>query len=429
MKTEHTLIADPDLRILLRHQHQLVDDPAGLLVTGCRPGDTVTMTAYAEVDGARFEATATFEADADGEVDTAHNASLAGTYTGIDPFGLWWSGNPVDRDAGVALSPIACRVQVETGGRSADLDFDRHWLAAGVTPTVVREDGVWGLYVRPAGPGPFPGVVAFGGSGGGLGPAAAWAPVLASHGVATLAIAYFGVENLPTTLVRIEVEVVERAIAWLKRQPDVAAGPVALMGMSRGSELALLAGGLLEDVGAVVAFAPSGIAWSGLDSGGPVTAPAWTFRGADLPFMATGDISRRPQTGTEQALDLVGLFELSLEDDAAAQAAEIPIERINGPILFVSGLADTMWPSTRMTEVAERRAADHGFAHHLLHLRYPNAGHIGAGVPGTPVLTEAHNPLTGLFLTFGGTRAGSASARADSWPRVVAFLQDALATG
>jgi hypothetical protein len=54
-------------------------------------------------------------------------------------------------------------------------------------------------------------------------------------------------------------------------------------------------------------------------------------------------------------------------------------------------------------------------------------GHTSAGVPGTPVVMEARrHPLTGGRYSFGGTRAGNAHARADSWPRVVAFLRDAL---
>lgn len=158
-----------------------------------------------------------------------------------------------------------------------------------------------------------------------------------------------------------------------------------------------------------------------------MNAPAWTFRGAALPFMSTGDSGMGPTNQDNDPVDLTPWFELALEDQKAVEAAEIPIERINGPVLFVSGLADTMWPSTRMTEIAERRATSHGFAHHLLHLRYPYAGHIGAGVPGTPVLTEVRHPMVGQLLSFGGTRAGSAAARADSWPRVLDFLNGALA--
>lgn len=247
MRTDKPIGTDPrsdtdalagGLHVKLPHQHQLVDDAAGLLITGCDPGAAVALTASADVDGARFQSAATFEADSTGRVDTSRDPSLAGTYTGIDPFGLWWSGNPVARSAAASPTPISCRVHVESGKQSGDFDFDRHWLADGVTSTDVRQAGVYGMYVRPGGPGPFPAVVAFAGSGGGLGAAAAWAPILASRGFATLAIAYFGVADLPSQLVRIEVEVVERAIAWLNRQTEVAPQPLALMGMSRGSELA-----------------------------------------------------------------------------------------------------------------------------------------------------------------------------------------------
>jgi dienelactone hydrolase len=162
----------------------------------------------------------------------------------------------------------------------------------------VREPGIWGLFARPAGAGPFPGVVCFGGSSGGLGPAAAWAPVLASHGFATLAIAYFGVPGLPAALAGIEVEVVERAAAWLLGRTDVGGDRVAVVGMSRGSELALLAGVLLDRVSAVVGFAPSGVCWAGLGPGGPMDAPAWTYRGDPVRTSASAACprpgSRRP---------------------------------------------------------------------------------------------------------------------------------------
>jgi BAAT / Acyl-CoA thioester hydrolase C terminal len=70
---------------------------------------------------------------------------------------------------------------------------------------------------------------------------------------------------------------------------------------------------------------------------------------------------------------------------------------------------------------------DRGFPHPIVHLCYRDAGHNSAGVPGAPVVTEARrHPLTGRRYSFGGTRAGNAHARADSWPRVVACLRDAL---
>jgi dienelactone hydrolase len=199
-----------------------------------------------------------------------------------------------------------------------------------------------------------------------------------------------------------------------------------VIGGSRGGELALLAASLLEQIGAVVALVPSHVSWSGLDAGGPVDAPAWTFRGQPIPYAPHGpdpSAHRDPSTG---AIVLRSAYDAVLEDDPASlRAAEIPVERITGPILFVSGEDDPFWPSTAMADFAMRRAADRGFAHKRIHLRYPGAGHNCAGVPGIPLSSWIEHPLTGGRYSFGGTLATSARARIDSWPLVIRFLREA----
>ena len=64
------------------------------------------------------------------------------------------------------------------------------------------------------------------------------------------------------------------------------------MGVSRGSELALLSASLLDGVDGVVAFAPSGIVWPALGERRPIDALAWTFRGKAVPYVSLG--SRLP---------------------------------------------------------------------------------------------------------------------------------------
>jgi dienelactone hydrolase len=415
------------LAIRLGYVEPLVDEPVGVVVTNCEPGASVAITASVEAAGAVFEAAASFVAEDAGRVDTAVDPSQGGTYTGVDPFGLWWSGTPVAPSNAAPPTPVTCRLTATMHGQTAASVEQRHWLSAGATVTPIAEAGVHGLFARPGGPGPFPAVVAFGGSGGGVAQADTWAPVLASHGFATLAIAYFAAAGLPQSLIDIEVEVVERAIAWLLARQDIAQQSVAVMGISRGSELALLTGALLDHVGAVVAFAPSGIGWSALGPHGPLNAAAWTFRGQPIPYVWDD----RMQAGAPPAgggpLALCPWHEFAIANlQDRVRAAELPVERIRGPILMVSGEADAMWPSTQMAEMAARRAARHGFAHRIEHLHYPGAGHLSAGVPGMPAPTQVRHPLTRGFYDLGGTPAGNAAARADSWPRVLAFLADAL---
>jgi len=412
--------ATAPLRFVAPPQPVLMDDPSGLVLSGAEPYSPVAVTAQVQMDGAAWQATGTFNADEFGTVDTARDASLGGSYTGVDPFGLWWSGDrAASADVG-RLTPARAELYADAAGRTANMTIERLRLAPEATVAAVREPGVLGLYARPPGSGPFPAVIAFGGSGGGLGPAAAWAPALASHGIAVLAIAYFGSPDLPEDLVRIDVEVVERAVLWLIGRPEVRRDPVAVMGASRGSELALLAGALLDNVGAVVAYAPSGVSWAGLGAKGPVDAPAWRFRGADIPY-ARLRAGGGPPTGTGP-IALRPMFEHMLGDREAIRAAGIPVELVKGAVLMVSGEADQMWPSTPMAQIAERRAVEHGFGHRVTHLRYAGAGHTCGGVPGTPAVTNSRHRMTGQTYDLGGTPAANAKARASSWPQVVRFL-------
>lgn len=287
--------------------------------------------------------------------------------------------------------------------------------------TEINEPGITGLFAQPDGAGPWPAVVALAGSSGGLGPTVGWAPALASDGIAVLAVAYFGAPGLPMALLDIEVEVVERAAEWLIEHGHAAGPTVAAMGISRGSELALLSGALSDTVGPVVALAPSGISWSALGAQGPIEGPAWRFRGKSLPYAVTSGILPAPKA--DGAIALRSLFEPTLDDPARWRDAEIPVERATGPILLVSGEADEMWPSTPMAELIERRTQRCGFTHPVTHLHYPDAGHASAGVPDYTAETVVNHPLTGDTYALGGTPEGNAKARADSWPRIVEFLR------
>lgn len=397
-------------RFSLPDHPQLVDEPPAWRVTGCDPGQRVAIRAEVDVNDQRFESSAVFVADDGGVVDVGTATSVEGSYVGVDPFGLLWSGRPTGAAPKPPLSPIEVALHCE----GATASIQRLWLAPGATAMPVDEPGVQGLYCRPAGGGPFPAVVAFGGSGGALGPSAGWAPVLASHGFAVLAIAYFAWPGLPPSLSSIEVECVERARNWLYAREEVRRHAVAVMAQSRGSELALLAARALDDVNAVVIFSGSSVVWSALTAGGPVDEAAWTLRGEPIPYVAPQ--ARHVVPGP----DLTPTFLAHLEDVPAIDRATIDVAAIGAAVLAVSGEDDAMWPAAQLMEIGA------GGASRFTHLRYAEAGHTGPGVPGVPVATETDHPFTGEHYSFGGTVAGCAAARADSWPKVVEFLRNEL---
>ena len=116
----------------------------------------------------------------------------------------------------------------------------------------------------------------------------------------------------------------------------------------------------------------------------------------------------------------------ALEYGERLHHAGLPVEKAKVTILTVSGDEDAMWPSVTMGQIVERRLAEHGFSHDVIHLQYPDAGHVCAGIPGTPLMTEVRHPITGGLYSFGGSRAGNAKARAASWPQALSFLPTTL---
>ncbi len=209
----------------------------------------------------------------------------------------------------------------------------RRSAAPGVIRTDVRHDGLVASVFRPPGTGRHPVVITLPGSGGGLSEGSA--ALLASHGYVGVALAYFGIESLPAGLVSIPLEYFERAYAWLRAQSFVDAERVAVMGTSRGGELALLLGATFPWVRAVIGYVPSGVTYSGVADRRTATPEAgWTHRGAPLPF-ASFDASRVDYRAAEIAL--TPGFRGGLEDAVAARRAEIPVERTRGPILMMLG--------------------------------------------------------------------------------------------
>lgn len=415
----------------------LADESVQGRLTGIEPGARATVRSRLRDDvGTWWEATNAFRADDRGIVDLTAAAPESGSYQGVEPMGFLWSMAPTGPGPhstflATSLEPKTVELAAEIDGRTvAEARWVRRYLAPGVRRLEVRDDGLFGTFFVPAGAGPFPAVLLLGGSGGGLSePAAA---LYAAHGFATLALAYFRAGSLPTELVRIPLEYFATAIAWLQARPEVDPARLAVAGTSRGGELALLLGARFPRLTAVVANVPSGIVFGGVGADeSTYRQPAWTHGGEDVPFLCSRSRSgrgeeERPDDGTPFAL--TPGFLRTLEGEAAlAREATIPVERINGPVLLISGTDDAMWPSTRFSELVMARLAKHRHPYPDRHLAYNGAGHI-IGQPWAPTtVTAAVHAVSKRLFAYGGAPKESADARADAWPKILAFLGASLA--
>jgi dienelactone hydrolase len=234
---------------------------------------------------------------------------------------------------------------------------------------------------------PSANVLVIGGSGGSEPSYAGEA--LARSGIGALSVAYFGRPGLPVQLRDIALEYFLAGLRVLEE--SVAPGvPLVVLGMSRGSEAAMLtaihSGGL---VGAVVAAVPGNVVAGSWPPGGP----AWLLQGRALPYVTYSG----PESGDP--------------------AAVIPVELVPGPILLVAAGADRVWPSAAMARALSGRLREHGDPHGHTVLEYPDAGHsLGYLIPRLP---------TGLLPADLVDQPADQAARADAWPRVVDFIRRA----
>ena len=83
-----------------------------------------------------------------------------------------------------------------------------------------------------------------------------------------------------------------------------------------------------------------------------------------------------------------------------------------------------MWPAVELSDVVLRRTTEARFPHSVRRLTYPDAGHL-ITLPYLPARISGIHPLGGNFA-YGGTRSGTAAARAAAWREILAFLTATL---
>jgi pimeloyl-ACP methyl ester carboxylesterase len=110
-------------------------------------------------------------------------------------------------------------------------------------------------------------------------------------------------------------------------------------------------------------------------------------------------------------------FETALQDRVAVERATIPVENVDGPLLFLSGSDDQQWPCVELAEIAVQRRRQAGLP--VEHVVYPGAGH--------GMIPPLYGPTTTRILPMfnqvnGGTAPIDAAAREDIWRRVLEFL-------
>ncbi len=169
---------------------------------------------------------------------------------------------------------------------------------------------------------------------------------------------------------------------WLRAHPSVEPNKIGLVGTSKGGEAALLVGATYGEIRAVVAYSPSHVVFQGIDeawSDASAAKSSWTLYGEPVPYVPF----RTDNVSIERYGFYLGLYLASIQDRQAVERAVIPVERINGPMLLVSGADDAIWPSSMMCERVVERLKRHNFRFSFQHLRYERRGTPACGTKQT----------------------------------------------
>lgn len=342
--------------------------PIPIVIDGALPGELVEITATRVLPapgGGGFRSRATFKADARGGINVAKQAPVRADYEGIDAAGLFWS---MKAEKALTLKPGQVELTAIVGGET---------ITTGTTIIVKPDDiteevfqGFPGARVfRPASPkGALPAIIILGGSEGGTISSFSVGPRLASLGYVVLGLPYYSpvwygreLPELPGAFVNIPVDRLEAARDQLIARGDVRADRIALWGVSKGGEYAVIAASRMPWLRAVAAIVPSDVVWEGFGSKAEAdTTSSFAYKGEPLPWMPYKDMkavfaaAARGERGDFRQAHVMG----RAAHPERLAAARIPIENYKGALLVAGGKRDHIWDSFGMSKnIADTRKA------------------------------------------------------------------------
>lgn len=411
----------------------LYDVPVHVVVDGLKPDALVTLKlTTTDAKGRKWQSQATYHSNLNGELNLSGAAPLKGSYRGVQPMGLFWSMRPSD---GKKFEYAAPTPQLSKNGATSGtlykLTVIRHGHVIGketlvrraMAPNVavrrIRRPGFYADLYYPkryaSGKEKHPAVIALGGAEGGIGAADQFGAWLSSHGFVVLSLAWYHFGTLPKNMVHVPVNTIKKGLDYLAKQPFVDPNRIGVIGGSWGGILSLFAASHMPGIHAVVSWMGGPVIGPGLERGvppagyKPVDKSPFLYHRKPVRFATYATIMKFMKTGNWKLID----------------PGFIPVWKINGPILFVTGGDDKLEYSAIQATWAMQQLQAHHKAQSDHILFYRNAGHLIW--PGyAPTTTRAD---FSKYIPVGGTPRGYAKADAAVGPAVLHFLETSLARG
>ncbi len=417
-------------------ESSLIDEAVEITISGLQSNQKVFLRAVSkdyycinagmseQGQNSIWESYAVFTADNNGQIQLKNATPIEGTYKSCDAMGLFYSmkiKKLYRSEPPKLLSEVKEKrcfhilFTVESDGTIlASETHVRRFCDENIKSETIVQKDLTARYFTSAIAKKRPAIIVVSGSEGRIEKAQAIAEVLAQRGFSALAVCYFGMEGTSPNLNRIPLEIIENAIGWLKRQETVDETHIGIYGRSKGGELVLTAASLFHEITCTVANTPSCYIYEGLKNGMSSRQSSWTYRNKELPFLKF-PLSVLLRMMIKKLLgqkNTVYWMYQQIISKANTDKVGIAVEKINGPILFLSSASDAVWPSLLHCETAVNRLHQKKFPYLYKHCTYEKSGHM---------LTLPYQSISSLKKCSGYLEEWQKSC-ADSWNETIDFL-------
>jgi hypothetical protein len=350
-----------------------------------------------------------------GIVDTAKSKPLSGTYTKADISGLFWSQSNTgleynldiehleelsDADQGYFIIDIIQNedhqvykfeiIRETSSIKMMELEvvpgrlyYTENDMPQGVMIHVAGEAGIEGVEVN--------------------------AKLLASKGIATLALPICSYSTLKDEFSEIPLETVLDAIDYVKSLEFIDAHRIGLIGGSRGAELALKVASLRNDIKLVVASNPCDVINQSVVKQLTKSKSSWTLAGKPVTYSKIKKVEvfklyfNRIISQRSQSMQIVYNHNVQMID----------VGLITAKVLLLAGSKDDRWQSLYMAKRI-KSSIDCG-------LNIYESGQVLGG-PGCLPTTSFEQ----LSFSLGGTPEENGIAQNQSWQDVINFIKSSL---
>ena len=404
-----------------------VTEPVSIWGTGFKANHPITIQASLICLSEKlfFSSHAYFTTSENGSFNLRDTESTGGSYTGAHVMGLFWSmihsENSYKRlQVANASTQLKYNFNVYAGHISEFSDsplssasITRYFAESTITRVPVKTGNIRGTLFIPEGNGPFPSIITLYGGNKQRQVVEDAAGILSNHGFVTLALAYFGVDDLKKSYTSepLKIEFFEEAIHYLMGHEKVNSNAIGVYGESKGGKIALAMASHLPQIKAV-AGVNAAVCGVGVSS---------TYKNKTTKMI--GISPNKALFLSDQTVNMKNV----LDDPRDYPDTIHNFQDSKADILMIAGLDDYNWDSELFVDIAKERMDHVGKTNYELH-KYPGLGHF-VDAPFMPPCVKFMHPLVpkGIFLYFGGENTlQHSTSQEDVWKKVITFFKHSL---